>query len=47
MLEHVLDNEGIGFLVIIAVTTSRFERQVLLMKNIASEALCDMAQSTF
>lgn len=43
-VEQVLDNEGIGFLiVIIAVTTSRIERETLLMENTAS----DMAQSTF
>lgn len=47
-VEHVLDNEGIGFLiVIIAVATSRVERETLLVENTASEALCDMAQSTF
>lgn len=46
-LEHVLDNEEIGFWVTIAVTTPRVERQTLLMKHIAPEALCDTAQSTF
>lgn len=38
----MLDNEGIGFLVvIIAVTISRIERETSLMGNIASEALCE------
>lgn len=47
-LEPVLDNEGIGFLmVIIAVIISRVERQISLMGNTASEVLCDIAQSTF
>lgn len=44
----MLDNEGIGFLmVIIAVIISRVERQISLMGNTASEVLCDIAQSTF
>lgn len=43
-----LDMYWIAFLVVvIGVTVTRVEREISLMEKMASEALCDIAQSTF